>query len=118
MSLDVVVSANGGTIEGTVTDSQGKPAAYTAVLAIPLAEQRARRELYRQNTTDEHGHFSLRGLNPGKYEMLAFEELPGLPDDIRKPNLLAPYEDRGVDVQVEEGSRRSLALIVIPADAD
>jgi uncharacterized protein (DUF2141 family) len=118
MSLDVVVSANGSTIEGTVTDSKGKPAAYTTVLVIPRVEHRARRELYRQDTTDEHGYFSFSGLNPGKYQIFAFEELPGFEDDIRKPNFLTPYEDRAEEVQVEEGARRSLALKVIPADAD
>ena len=89
MSLDVVVGANGGTIEGAVTDSTGKPVAYATVIDIPSAERRARWNLYRQVTTDEDGHFSLRGLNPGKHKIFAFEELPGFPDDVLKPNFLS-----------------------------
>jgi hypothetical protein len=112
-----VIGANGGTIEGTVTDSKGKPVAYATVVDIPSAEHRARTDLYQQDTTDEHGHFSLRGLNPGKYEMYAFEELPGFPDDLRKPNFLTPYGP-GEEVQFEEGTRQSLALKLISTDTD
>jgi hypothetical protein len=43
----------------------------------------ARWDLYKQGTTDDRGHFSLRGLNPGKYKA------PGFPDDIRRPNFRA-----------------------------
>jgi hypothetical protein len=82
MSLDVVVGANGGTIEG---GSHGR----ATVIDIPSAERRARWNLYRQVTTDEDGHFSLRGLNPGKHKIFAFEELPGFPDDVLKPNFLS-----------------------------
>jgi hypothetical protein len=47
-----------------------------------------------------------------------FEELPGFPDDICKPDWLTAHEDRAEEVQVEEGDRRSLILKVIPADRD
>ena len=67
------------------------------------------------SATDEHGHFSLRGLNPGKYTVLAFEELP---EDFRTPNLLTLYGGRGEDVESEEGTRRSVVVKLIPADAD
>lgn len=81
MSLEVVVGANGGTIEGAVMDSEGEPVAYATVVDIPSEEHRARGDLYRQDTTDENGHFSLRGLDPGKYQIFAFEQLPGFADD-------------------------------------
>jgi hypothetical protein len=118
MSLDVVLSANGATIQGTVADSQGKPVPYAAVVGVPSAEHRARPDLYEQDTTDEHGHFSLRGLNPGKYTVFAFEELPELQRGLRDPGFLTSYEGRGEEVELDEGARRSIALKVIPADAD
>lgn len=43
--LDVVVSANGGTIEGTVVDSKGQPVAHATVVDVPSAEHRARPDL-------------------------------------------------------------------------
>jgi Carboxypeptidase regulatory-like domain len=73
--LNVVVSANGATIEGKVVDDKGKPAAFATVVDVPDTERRGRPDLYQQDTTNEDGHFSLRGLNPGIYTVLAFEEL-------------------------------------------
>jgi hypothetical protein len=114
MFLDVVMSAGGATIEGTVEDGNGKSAAYATVVDIPSAEHLAWRDVYEEHTTDEHGHFSLH-LKPGKYEVLAFEELPG---DIGQSNSFTPYEGRGEEVQLNEGTRRSVVLKAIPRDAD
>jgi hypothetical protein len=119
MSLDVVISANGGTIDGTVDDGKGKPVGYAVVVAAPSAEHRARWDLYKQVTTDERGHFSLRGLNPGKYTAMAFEELAESFYDIRsRPDFLTPYESQGQEIELDEGARRSVVLKLIPADAN
>jgi protocatechuate 3,4-dioxygenase beta subunit len=114
-SLEVVVSANGATIEGTVVDSKGKPVAYAAVLDVPSAGHRNRTDLYQQDTTDELGHFSLRGLNPGKYTVLAFDELQA---DVRDPEFLKSYEDRGEHVQLDEGARTSIVVKLIATDME
>jgi hypothetical protein len=113
--LDVVVSANGATIEGTVVDSKGKPVAYATVVDVPSAEHQSRSDLYERETTDELGHFSLRGLNPGKYTVLAFDELQ---EDVRQPEFLKSYEARGEHVQLDEGARNKIVLKLITADVD
>jgi Carboxypeptidase regulatory-like domain len=118
MSLDVVISANGGTIDGIVDDGKGKPVGYAEVVAAPSAEHRAW-DLYKQVMTDERGHFSLRGLNPGKYTLMAFEELAESFYDIRsRPDFLTPYESQGQEIELDEGARRSVVLKLIPADAN
>jgi len=114
-SLEVVVSANGATIEGTVVDSKGKPVADAAVLDVPSAEHRNRTDFYQRDTTDELGHFSLRGLNPGKYTVLAFDELQA---DIRDPEFLKSYEDRGEHVQLDEGARTSIVVKLIATEME
>jgi hypothetical protein len=113
--LDVVVSANGATIEGTVIDSKGKPVAYATVVDVPSAERRTRSDLYQQDTTDERGHFSLRGLNSGKYTVLAFDELE---EDTRQTEFLEAYESRGKQVQLDEGARSSVVLKLISTDVE
>lgn len=105
--LDVVISANGSTIEGTVVDSKGKPVAHATVVDIPSAEHRNRTDIYQRDTTDELGHFSLRGLNPGKYTVLASDDLEG---DVREPEFLKSYEGRGEHVQLDEGARTSIVV--------
>jgi protocatechuate 3,4-dioxygenase beta subunit len=114
-SLDVVISANGATVEGTVVDGKGKAAAHATVLDVPSSEHRNRRDLYQQDTTDELGHFSLRGLNPGKYTVLAFEDLES---DVRQPEFLKTYEGRGEHVQLDEGARTSIVVKLIATDTE
>jgi hypothetical protein len=112
--LDVVISANGGTIAGTVVDGNGQPVANATVVNVPSGEHRMRRDLYQRETSDESGHFSLRGLNPGKYTVLAFEELQ---EDFRRSEFLKTYETRGETLQLEEGARKSVVLKLIPYDS-
>jgi uncharacterized protein (DUF2141 family) len=113
--LDVVVSANGSIIEGTVVDDKGKPVAYATVVDVPTGERRTRWDLYQRNITDERGHFSLRGLNPGKYTVLALDDSQ---DDIHQPEVLKSYDGLGEPVQLDEGARSSIVLKLIPADAE
>jgi hypothetical protein len=114
VSLDVVVSAKGATIEGNAVDSKGAPAAYSMVAVVPNSEQRARPDSYQQATTDEHGHFVMQGMNPGSYVVLAFEEM----QDIRQPDLLKTYAGKGEKVEVEEGTRKIVTAKVIPAETE
>jgi len=114
-ALDVVISANGATIEGTVIDSTGKPVAHATVLDVPSSEHRNRRDLYQRDTTDEFGHFSLRGLNPGKYTVLAFEDLEA---DVRQPEFLKTYEGRGEHVLLDERGRTSIVVKLIATDTE
>jgi protocatechuate 3,4-dioxygenase beta subunit len=114
-SLDVVVSAKGATIEGNAVDSKGQPAAYSTVAVVPNLEHRARPDSYQREPTDEHGHFVARGLNPGSYIVLAFEELQ---EDTRQPEFLKMYAGKGEKVELEEGARKLVSVKIIPAETD
>jgi len=109
--LDVVISANGASIAGTVVDGNGQPIANATVVDVPSGEHRMRPDLYQRDTSDENGHFSLRGLNPGKYTVLAFEELQ---EDVRQREFLKTYETRGETLQLDQGTRKSVLLKLIP----
>jgi hypothetical protein len=115
VSLDVVVSAKGATIEGNVVDSKGAPAAYSVVAVVPNSEQRARPDSYQQASTDERGHFVVRGMNPGSYVVLAFEELQG---DMRQPEFLKTYAGQSEKVELEEGSRKLVTVKIVPTDTE
>ena len=112
--LDVVISANGASIAGTVVDGNGQPIANATVVDVPSGEHRMRLDLYQRDISDESGHFSLRGLNPGKYTVLALEELQ---EDVRQPEFLRAYETRGETVQLDEGTRKIVVLKLIPQDS-
>lgn len=113
--LEVVISAKGATIEGTVVDDKGNPVLAATVVDVPDSNHRLRRDLYQQDTTDEHGHFSLRGLNPGSYTVLAFEELEDNPQD---PEFLTSYGTKGENVAADAGTDKRIVLKLIPATSD
>ena len=113
--LDVVISANGASITGKVVDGNGQPVANATVVDVPSAEHRTRSDLFQRDTTDESGHFSLRGLNPGKYTVLAFEELQ---EDVRQADFMKSYGTRGEIVQLDEGARKSVVLKLIPSGGE
>ena len=113
--LEVVISANGASITGRVVDGNGQPIANATVVDVPSAEHRTRSDLFQRDTTDESGHFSLRGLNPGKYTVLAFEELQ---EDVRQPDFMKSYGTRGEIVQLDEGTRKNVVLKLIPSGGE
>lgn len=111
--LDVVVSAKGATVEGNVVDIKDQPVAYATVAVVPNSEHRVRPDSYQQAPADEHGHFVARGLTPGSYVVLAFEELQ---EDLRQPEFLKMYAGSGEKVELEEGSRKSVTTRLIAAE--
>lgn len=113
--LEVVISANGATIEGTVVDEKGNPVSSATVVDVPDSDRRLRPDLYQQDTTDERGHFSLRGLNPGSYTVLAFDDLEDSPQD---PEFLTSYGSKGEKVAADEGTDKRIVLKLIPARSD
>jgi protocatechuate 3,4-dioxygenase beta subunit len=113
--LDIVVSAKGASISGKVVDDKGQAIANATVVDIPSEEHRGRLDLYQRSTSDASGNFTLRGLSAGKYSVLAFEELQ---EDVRQPDFLKSYGTHGAMAELEEGTRKSVVLKVIPFDAE
>lgn len=113
--LDVVVSAKGAMIDGAVVDSKSQPVPYAVVAVVPNSEHRARPDSYQQETTDEHGHFIARGLNAGRFVVLAFDELQ---EDMRQPDFLKKNRSKGEKVELEEGARKSVTTRIIQAESE
>jgi hypothetical protein len=56
-------------------------------------------------TTDKSGHFSIRGVVPGDYKLLAWED----------PEFLKEFEDRSTAISIKPNSVESRNLPVISA---
>lgn len=108
--LDVVVSAKGAGVEGTVVDREGKPAAGASVVTIPASGKLGRPDAYQYARADDSGHFVVRGMNPGGFMVLAFEELQG---DYRAPEFAKKYEGQGEKVELDEGGKKSVVVKLI-----
>jgi hypothetical protein len=112
VSLDLVITANGGVVEGVVVDRKGEPVANAVVVAVPEAHMRSRIDHYRKTVADQTGRFSLRGLRPGDYTVFAWENVEG--EAFYNPEFLKLYEGRGSAMHVSEAERKSLQLEAIP----
>ncbi len=108
--LDIMLSKDGGRIDGTVVDDQ-KPVVGAIVTLIPNPPNRQRYDLYGSKHTDEMGRFSLLGLPPGDYKLFAWpgEETVNWQD----PDYLRAYEKLGTPVHVEEKKQQTMQLQLI-----
>jgi protocatechuate 3,4-dioxygenase beta subunit len=111
--LEVLLSANGGQVDGTVLNTQQQPAGGASVVLVPESRLREQTSLFKQATTDQTGHFTLKGIAPGEYKLFAWEDIePGAYQD---PEFLKPMESLGEAVSIREGSRENSQLKLIPS---
>ena len=113
--LDVLVSAKGAGIEGTVVDGEGKPVPDAAVVTVPSTGKLGRPDAYQSAMSDESGHFAVRGMNPGGFLVLAFEEMR---ENYRLPEFAKRYEGKGQKVELEQGGRKSVVVKLITQEAE
>jgi hypothetical protein len=112
-TLEVVLSPNGGSVDGLVTGDDDSPAIGATVVLIPEAK---RPDLYKTAATDQNGHFTLRGVAPGNYQLYSWDNVePGAYED---PAFLEAYKDQAKKVSVEEKSRLTQDLTLLHAQAE
>ena len=69
--------------------------------------------LYKSLTTDQYGHFNLRGIAPGDYKLFSWNQVEdGAWEDA---DFLKPFEEKGEKVTVLEGDAKSVNLTTIKA---
>jgi protocatechuate 3,4-dioxygenase beta subunit len=110
--IDLVISPMGGYVEGLVLDDSGQPIPGAAVVLVPDDSRRNLADLFRKSTSDKDGKFRIRGVPPGDYELLAFDDVD-LNELISQPEVLRRFDDRAVRFAVEEQTDYSTALKII-----
>ena len=110
--LEILLSPNAGQIEGDIVDEHGDPVRGVQPVLIPDRD-RERRDLFKIVTTDQNGHFTIKGIPPGVYKVFAWEELDQFA--YYDPEILRRYELQGKSVTVSESSKSTVHVKVIPA---
>jgi protocatechuate 3,4-dioxygenase beta subunit len=112
-SMNVLISPSGASILGTVLDDKNQPVGNATVVAVPDAAHQSQLDRYQQSMTDQQGHFTLHGLNPGSYTVFAWEHVED--GAYYDPDFLKEYEPRGEAVRLAEGSRQTVLLKALSA---
>jgi hypothetical protein len=111
-TLTLVLSNRAGQVEGTLADAFSRPVPGMQVLLIP-DQPRDRPELFKTAVTDQNGHFTIRGIAPGNYKAFSWESIE--PNSWYDRELLSQYEQQGRQVRVQEGSKETIDVRIIPA---
>jgi protocatechuate 3,4-dioxygenase beta subunit len=109
--VEILLGAKAATVEGTVTDAEGKPVVSSTISLVPDPIQPDRYDLFHQANTDKDGHFSINQVAPGKYRAYAWDDLePGNQFD---PEFMKLYETKGSKLDLAESATPQVTLTVI-----
>ncbi len=113
--VTVVMSANGGQLEGQVTDADSRPAPSAQVTLVAAGSSRS--DLFGTAVTDASGHFKITGIAPGSYQAYAWEEVDA--NAVRyDPEFVKPFESSAQTVEIAEGGKETVTLKQIQKPAD
>ncbi len=108
-SLQITLSPEAAQVDGVVRDTDNQPVAGATVVLVPGSR---RYSLYREERTDQNGAFSLKGVTPGDYKLLAWEDIEtGAYQD---PEFLKKYESKAESLSLKPSDRRAVQLKMIP----
>jgi hypothetical protein len=104
--LKIVIGTRAATVQGDV-ESSGRPARPMVLLA-PEPRFRNVFSLYRYASADTSGHFGIKGVPPGTYQLFALDEFD--PQSIPDPDFQKTLESSGVTVTLSEGDNPAVKL--------
>jgi protocatechuate 3,4-dioxygenase beta subunit len=108
-TLEIILSATAAAVDGVVMDKNNKPVAGALVALIPKDGTQAT-----GRSADENGIISFKGLKPGEYNLIAWEDLEqGAYTD---PDFVKPFESRAKTVKLDPGAHEAVQLKVIPVE--
>jgi hypothetical protein len=111
--LEIVLSLDGGRVDGSVLQEQ-HPVGGALVVLVPNPPHRDREEMYSMKTTDALGRFSLLGLPPGDFKLFAWETAQGT--NYADPDFFGAFEGRGTPVHIEERQQQTVQLEAITSE--
>ena len=110
-SLEVTLSSRGARVQGTVADADGLPLAGVWAVLVPEEAHRSQMQMFKVATTDQYGHFELRGVPPGDYKLFSWEEVEN--GAWQDPEFLKPFEAKGEEIKLQEGDQKTASLTTI-----
>ncbi|HEU0140054.1 MAG TPA: carboxypeptidase-like regulatory domain-containing protein [Bryobacteraceae bacterium] len=106
--LHITLSPAGAQVEGMVLKAENEPALDATVVLIPAS---GRSSLYREARTDQKGAFSFKGIAPGEYKALAWEDVETAP--YKDPEYLKKVDNSAEALSLKENDHKRVSLKVI-----
>jgi hypothetical protein len=110
-TVQISVRTDSGAVTGSVERS-GKGIQKATVILVPPATRRKNPQLFRTETTNEKGEFSVRGILPGVYKILALRSLPPGEPWLNE-TFLAPFLQSAQELRIEARSTVPVRLELI-----
>jgi hypothetical protein len=108
-TLEITLSATAAVVDGVVMDKSNKPVAGAVVALIPKDGTQAT-----GRTADENGIISFKGLKPGGYNLIAWEDLEQ--GAYMDPDFVKPFESKAKIVKLDASAHEAVQLKVIPVE--
>jgi hypothetical protein len=109
--LEIVLTRESGSIEGTVTDP-GRGGAGATVVLVPAVARKSM-ALYKSTVADGSARFLLQGIPAGEYMLFAWSDVET--GAWQNPDFLRPFETRGRRIQVTGTNRAQVQIPLISA---
>lgn len=106
--VTVVISANAGTVTGTVMNEKQQPVPNAVVALVPEGDRRSNTQLFKNATTDRTGQFRIQAITPGNYKLFAWQDVEN--GAWQNADFLSMYEERGTPIEITEGETKTVSL--------
>lgn len=101
--VQITLSSRGARLQGMVITEENLPA--PGVWTVAIAENAWIGKRAWAATTDQNGHYELRGLPPGKYKLYSWQDIEESSWD--DPDVVKPYEDKGTPIELQDGDSKT-----------
>jgi len=106
--VELIVRADGGTVEGQVLDKENLPASGVYVFLSDEEKTHGGYGSSEPAATDQLGRFTIRGVRPGNYRVFALAQPDE--DEMRTHEFLKEHEKKGVAVRVERSGKHTVEV--------
>jgi uncharacterized surface anchored protein len=103
--IAITLSGAAAQVDVVVTTADNKVAPAAQVVVMKGGAPDAVR------TTDENGMLSLRGLEPGSYRLVAWEDID--PDQLWDPDFLSRFANEGKSVKLDASGHEAVQLTAV-----
>jgi Carboxypeptidase regulatory-like domain len=110
--VDLTLTASAAQLTGVVLNDQ-MPAPEIRVVLVPAGSRHGQSRFFKRAITDASGHFTMKGVIPGDYKVLALDGVDR--SSMNDPDYLEQFEDRGESVHLQEGGVQDVRLNTISA---